>query len=382
MLPTPWSWGVALACLVLLPQAHAVVTFDWATVANPGNAPDTQVMFTDFSSGYGPVGYTYQISRHEVTNAQYTEFLNAAAADDPYSLYNPEMGAGGFAGRFGGILRSGSPGSYTYTVKSGYADLPVVYVSWNDAARFVNWLHNGQGTAGTENGVYDMSLPAPSRAADATFVIPNENEWYKAAYYDPDLDGSPGYWDYATGTDSVPYSDDPAALNFPANSANYHNFDGNANNGYNDGYALPESAGALTPVGGYFESLSAYGTFDQSGNVREWNESFIYSGRGLRGGMWLGGADFISAAYRDFDNPVDESALDGFRVALVFPGDLDGDGDADLDDYELFAGCMSGSNVTVPPPGCDPAEFEAADLNEDSDVDLQDFELWEIAFPG
>ena len=62
--------------------------------------------------------------------------------------------------------------------------------------------------------------------------------------------------------------------------------------------------------------------------------------------------------------------------------DLDGDGDVDRDDYDLFAGCMNGPEITSPPPGCDPADFENADLDSDSDVDLEDFELWEVGFTG
>ena len=51
------------------PVAHAVM-FDWETVGNTGNAADPL-------TGFGSVDYTYRISKHEVTNAQYAEFLNA-----------------------------------------------------------------------------------------------------------------------------------------------------------------------------------------------------------------------------------------------------------------------------------------------------------------
>ncbi len=56
------------------------------------------------------MAYTYQIGRYEVSNAQYAEFLNAVAATDTYSLYATSMGSG-----VGGITRSGSSGSYTYS---------------------------------------------------------------------------------------------------------------------------------------------------------------------------------------------------------------------------------------------------------------------------
>ena len=98
------------ACALWLTSAPAsAVTLDWVTVGDPGNACDVQ------SQGcFGSVANTYRISRHEVTNAQYAEFLNAKAASDSLDLYNLSMGSG-----FGGITRSGSSGSYTYSPIAG-----------------------------------------------------------------------------------------------------------------------------------------------------------------------------------------------------------------------------------------------------------------------
>ena len=45
-------------------------------VGNPGNAADTEVMYTDGTTGYGSVGYNYRIGTTEVTNSQYVEFFN------------------------------------------------------------------------------------------------------------------------------------------------------------------------------------------------------------------------------------------------------------------------------------------------------------------
>jgi len=72
------------------------------------------------------VDYVYQIGKYEVTNAQYIEFLNAVAETDTYGLYSTNMWS---------IERSGSSGSYTYTVAADRADRPVNHVSWGDAAR-------------------------------------------------------------------------------------------------------------------------------------------------------------------------------------------------------------------------------------------------------
>ncbi|MCK4341949.1 MAG: hypothetical protein KAY37_09530 [Phycisphaerae bacterium] len=60
-----------------------------------------------------------------------------------------------------------------------------------------------------------------------------------------------------------------------------------------------------------------------------------------------------------------------------FPrGDLDHDADVDLDDFNIFAGCMNGPEVAFP-TGCD-----AADLDGDADVDLADFAEFQTLFTG
>ena len=77
---------LAAAMLVMVSAGRPVmaqVTFDWATVGNPGNAPDTLTMTKvngsvagDGTSGYGSVAYNYQITKVDVTNSQYVHFLN------------------------------------------------------------------------------------------------------------------------------------------------------------------------------------------------------------------------------------------------------------------------------------------------------------------
>src|ERR1043166_7794532 len=99
-----------------------------------------------------------------------------------------------------GIARAGVSGGYTYSV-IGSPNHPVTYVNWGDAVRFANWLHNGQPSGlqdatTTEDGAYTLNgalsnadLSAVSRNADASWFIPTENEWYKAAYYQPATKG-------------------------------------------------------------------------------------------------------------------------------------------------------------------------------------------------
>lgn len=299
--------------------SHAMVTFDWALVGNPGNAPDTEIM-NDGTTGYGSVDYVYRISKHEVTNAQYAEFLNAVdpTGANTLDLYNINMPSG-----WGGIENTGTEQGAHYLAKAGRENNPVNYVTWLDAARFVNWLHNGQSNGSTETGVYtiDNGL-TESRSSDATFFLPSEDEWYKAAYHDASAGVNGIYFDFADGTDSGPFSnqpeDDPTA-------ANYYNYN-NRINGFNDGYAVigspqqPTTENPLTNVGAYSENVSAYGTFDQNGNVWEWNETLTNPFfRGTRGGGWTSIYNTLRAAKRDMVDPFFDSYNYGFRVAAAIP---------------------------------------------------------------
>ena len=169
----------------------------------------------------------------------------------------------------------------------------------------------------TEDGSYfldgamsDAELLAITRESDATWVIPSEDEWYKAAYHYND--GATGnYWDYPTESDVAPTSEAPPGTDMTNGSANY----------YDGGYAIG-SPYYRTEVGAYGTkpSDSPYGTFDQGGNVSEWNEwgwSDPYgSYRGVRGGSFGGGSTLL-AADRYYDIPTNDDVVIGFRVAEV-----------------------------------------------------------------
>ncbi len=60
-------------------------------------------------------------------------------------------------------------------------------------------------------------------------------------------------------------------------------------------------------------------------------------------------------------------------LTIAVPGDFDFDGTVNLADHAVFAACLSGPDVTTPPPGCSPAQFDVADLDNDDDVDTNDF---------
>ena len=287
-------------------------SLQFVTVGNPGNAADP-------STGYGSVGYTYQMGKYDVTVGQYVQFLNAVAKTDTYGLYNGLMASYGGIFPFG-VAQSGSSGSYSYSVTGSYAqdaNCPMFEVSWGDAARFCNWLQNGQPTAPegdgtTETGAYTLNgaitnsaLLAITRNTGATYFIPSENEWYKAAYYKGGST-SAGYWNYPTKSNATPSNVFSAT---GTNNANYAT-------GLYTGYTDPINY--LTPVGAFAGSPGPYGTFDMGGDVCQWDEACI-SGtmRGLRGGAYVLDWSNLVASVRDGNSPASGGGGIGFRVASL-----------------------------------------------------------------
>lgn len=322
------SFGLLLmlALLCLGGPAQATITIETVRVGDPGNAADTKVM-EDGTTGYGSVGYAYNIGKYEVTADQYTAFLNAVAADDTYGLYN--VGMSDPSSIWGcKIERSGSPGSYTYSVAPDSTNRPVNYVSYWNACRFANWLHNGQptgvqGPSTTEDGAYlidgytGMFGGSIVRRAGARWFIPTEDEWYKTAYYKGHGTNA-GYYGYPTSSDIVPGRD----VNDPfGNNANWRDY-------Y---HQTPVDNGKyyITVVGQFRNSPSPYGTFDQGGNVSEWTEGKIafaaYADhRCRRGGSFAVDCEDHCQLHSDHRIPGIpagyESSTDGFRVAGAYDG--------------------------------------------------------------
>ena len=309
------KWLVGLVGVVL---AASVARAEWVTIGNPGNDPDTRYDAT----GFGSVSYAYRIGMYEVSTGQYTAFLNAVVATDNYGLYDIRMWADyPYACK---IQQTGNSGSYTYSVAEDYRTRPVNYVSWYDAARFCNWMTTGD----TESGVYIFSGGVLQSIMDhqtagmtygEAFFLPTEDEWYKAAYYDPNRygPGLPGYWDYPTGTSSPPGRDMNETTN-PGNNANYYNWDDNP-------YPIDSGTYFTTRVGQFSLSHSPYGTFDQGGNVWEWNETewewHLGEGPflGVLGGSFNDLSDNSLACYRyNFCARANDNDFRlGFRVASI-----------------------------------------------------------------
>jgi sulfatase modifying factor 1 len=253
----------------MITHGGTTINMDFVTVGNAGNAADAH------GAGYGAVGYNYRIGKYEVTAEQWAKVL---AADS----------------------KVGNPGSWS-------GKQPTAGTSWYEAAQFCNWLTTGD----VNSGVYNTSTWAimDRQTAGATYgtayFIPTENEWYKAAYYDPNKSGAGvgGYWDYPTRHDSP---NAPDGIDFAGDIA----FDAVFWDGYDqNGPNSVDNAGVL----------SAYGTMGQGGNVWEWNEAEIGSSRGLRGGFWgwFGGSYDLLASTRIGTSPSYEGYNFGFRVASV-----------------------------------------------------------------
>jgi len=328
---------VLLAAGVATADTHATWPSDWnnwndpalwVTVGNPGNAGEwSGVSYGGYGADRicGAVDYTFRMGKFEVTAGQYTAFLNAVAKTDTYGLYSTYMDTA--FDIFGcNIKRSGSSGNYTYSVASDWANRPVNYVCWGEAARFANWLTHGQPTgtqnaSTTEDGSYylngaisDAALLAVVRKSPeqgGRYYIPTEDEWYKAAYHKND-GVTDHYFDYPTGSDSVPSN----VLGNPTDPGNNATFCS-----YDYPYILTmDNPYYRTEVGDHENSDSPYGTFDQGGNVWEWNEGVIGFCRGLRGGSFYDVYEFnLPAADRNYTYfPwTKEYNIFGFRVSEV-----------------------------------------------------------------
>jgi formylglycine-generating enzyme required for sulfatase activity len=310
---------VAVLVVALLPCTLArAVTIETVPIGYPGNPADTRYV----PEGVGSVPYRYRIGKTEVTNEQYIEFLNAVAKSDrsdQYALYRPNY--------YESIVRTGSNGNYSYSLRPPenlenggtyyFENKPAEFVSFSNAIRFANWMHNGQPTgpqdaSTTEDGAYTLNgaititqLKTVNRNPGARWWIPNEDEWYKAAYYDPELSV---YYEYATGTNVAPDRNLPSSDT--GNSANYARSEGTV------GFVFTE-------VGAYTLSASPFGTFDQNGNVDEWNETKFLADnqRGYRGGsVYTDRFHEITLQLRAAERYMDFPTIRrGFRLATVIP---------------------------------------------------------------
>jgi formylglycine-generating enzyme required for sulfatase activity len=252
-------------------------TIDLVSVGNANNAADT--------TGYGAVPYEYRMGRYEISQDAITKATASGLAN---------VTAGAWSGN-----RSAAN------------------ISWYEAAAFVNWLNTSTGKTAAydlawDGSAWSMNLWSSGQAwqlggenlyrnKDAYYFLPSENEWYKAAYYNP---AGENYFLYPTASSSVPTA---VASGTNAGTAVY-------NQGFDQGPAGVDLAGAL----------SAYGTMGQGGNVSEWNESAFdgtnsssSENRVRRGGSWGSSESILRSSSRSTIDPTVELNTIGFRVAAV-----------------------------------------------------------------
>lgn len=316
-----WTWGSGrgarmqnlrafAGCLAFAVASLAANAFgvpiSYNFVGNPGNTGNA----SSNPSGLGAVSDVFKMATTETTNAQYVAFLNSVDPNgtNPNSIYNANMGSN----VNGGIVFSGGAGvGAKYSVKSGapagapggtsYGTMPVNFVTWFSAARFVNWLNNGAtGTSSTETGAYTLanrtSGTIAPRNPGAQVFLPSANEWYKAAFFTP----GGTYNLYQTGTSATPTA---TVTNFSlANAANFNNAS-----------TMPVN------VGSYVNSASAYGMYDMFGNVGEMTDS---AGAGNNFVSVGGGYAAIATAWnatapQNFRLSDSATVSNGFRVAAV-----------------------------------------------------------------
>ena len=285
--------GVMFVCSVGF-SLRADVIIDLTYIGDAGNTAD--------DTGYGSVSYNYYIGTYEVTVGQYTEFLNATAASDPYGLYSDSMGDGGGLS-IPIIIQSGEEGSYTYTAVSGKENEPVRFVSFYDGIRLANWMSNGQGSGDTETGSYTLSDgEGVSRTANATWVLPSEDEWYKAAYYDPDTES---YYTYPNGSDDVPSEPTDETTTREMNFGDDPYWQGTI---------------CFTQIGETTGS-SPYGVYDMGGNVQEYTDTLPSFGidRPTRGGELCDHETALRNTSRQPYDPTTEGDLLGLRLACIIP---------------------------------------------------------------
>jgi len=251
-------------------------TIDFVNIGNAGNAADTTT--------YGAVPYDYRVGKYEITQDAITK---ATASGMSHVTAGPWTG-----------------------------NQPAATINWYEAAAFVNFLNtNSAKTAAYDlawdGSAWSMNLWSSGQAwtvggtnlyrnKDAFYFLPNENEWYKAAYYNA---GGTNYFLYPTASSSVPTA---VASGTNAETVVYNNVAAVP--------AIVDSAGGL----------SLYGTMGQGGNVFEWNESALdgtnsssSENRAIRGGEWANAAGPLRSSSRYNSDPTTEQNLIGFRVASV-----------------------------------------------------------------
>jgi hypothetical protein len=369
----------------------AVVTVKTVTVGAPGNPSVGIVPFSDAiykscaeapqatpaCQEIGGVDYRYGIGYLEVTVRDWVKFLNTVdpLGRDPHDLYDNSQSSTEWP-KYGQINEAAkaAPGRHYKVAYPEWADKPYGFANFLRAARFANSLYNGQVLAKKASksgafkyvtyrvrlssvdgrGMYDLARKkrtGATRARKVGFVIPSQDEWVKAAYFDPDGGGTYSYWKYPTnagvfgdGTATAPATTTLDPTNGDVTNAatqplaNYHA----------SGVAAPswcpaavEAAvcssqnplgldpttyatayqGSLSTVG-QAGSPSPWGTLEQGGNAVEWTDTITPPPSGRSDGrVWrrLHGGIANAPAYQLWLSAVGLQPQDNFFYDYTYP---------------------------------------------------------------
>ncbi len=383
------AWALAPSAVASGP---AQLTFRLVRVGSPGNPAVSVVPFADavYSScsvapktpagclSVGSVASPYDIGEIEVTVAQWVAFLNTvdSRGTDPHHLYDSSESASSWP-RYGQINFSSRArrGSHYRVAYPEWADKPYGFATFLRAARFINSLTNGRVlsrrtthagrftfvrytvrlSTDTERGMYDLARQkrtGATRARKRGFVVPSQNEWIKAAYFDPQGGGTLSYWKYPTnpGQFGDGTADAPTATTLdPSNGnvtnaatqplANYKPSGGPAPSwcpsqvsatdcqsvnpfGLDPTAYATAFQGSLSSVG-QARTRSPWGTLDQGGNAVEWTDTITAPPFGIRGGprVWrrLHGGVPNSTAYQMWISAVGLQPQENTFFAHTYP---------------------------------------------------------------
>jgi formylglycine-generating enzyme required for sulfatase activity len=181
---------------------------DYTLISNTGNSPDDCEYGLD--AKLGQVNYLYNIQNQLITNNEYCTYLNTIdpSGNKQFQIYDDRMLSSAVGGiEYNSCANTGS----MYYVKDNFSNKPVTFVKWVMAAQYCNWLTNNKSSniLSITSGSYDtaslynnsISISGCYRQDTAKYFLPSENEWYKAAYYDP---SNGKYWNYPTQSDEPP----------------------------------------------------------------------------------------------------------------------------------------------------------------------------------
>jgi len=306
---------------------------DFVTIGAPGNAPNLSANPNDFVHNRGGVGYEYRIGRMEVTTAQFVEFFNAAF-DRPEDDQLPHLIPPDFWGAVG--TTPNTSGAQRWAVPVGNELMPVGNISWRMAAMYTNWLHNDKSADRSAflSGAYDVSTfgfsgnvftDQMAHSPGARYWIPTWDEWLKASHFDPNRNGTGGWWQYSNGSDTPYVYGPPGVL--------VNGMPTQANAGWDD-RDFPGFNPFGVPLGSYASiSQSPWGLYDVAGGSTEWTESIRTLNDGRRYRIFDGSyrSEDAFSAFLDDDTssagaefPHVSSFEFGLRVATVIPSPASG----------------------------------------------------------